>query len=215
MHLATNQNKFLLVKLMLSLHNVKRFFKIRAEPIYQVFRKHPITRGMASYLVIWPVGSVLQQIWSDYEKIDFWKVARFGLYGSLITAPSLYGWIRLSTAMWPNTNLRIAAAKVRYRKLQTVSSLWIAFAHFQAIVEQFSYTPIAMSIFFYSMTWLESFSAAEVSFQTELCDRRFFIYSGLIAGGSRSESEINSNLLYRCDDLAVDRGEIMTFIRST
>lgn len=121
MHLATNQNKILLVKLMLSFHNVKRFFKIRAEPIYEVFRKHPITRGMASYLVIWPVGSCLQQIWSDQEKLDLWKVARFGLYGSLITAPMLYGWIRLTTAMWPNTYLRIAAAKVRYRALQTVS----------------------------------------------------------------------------------------------
>lgn len=115
MHLVTSQNKILLVKLMLSLHNVKRFFKIRAEPIYQVFRKHPITRGMASYLVIWPFGSVLQQLMSDQEKLDLWKVARFGVYGSLITAPSIYGWVRLSTAMWPNTNLRIAAAKVRYR----------------------------------------------------------------------------------------------------
>jgi hypothetical protein len=111
---ATPQNKMNVLNLLNSVHKVKRFAKSKSEPAFQVFRKHPITRGMASYLLIWPVGNVIQQILSDQEKFDLWRIARFGLYGCFITAPSLYAWVRLTTAMWPNTTFRIACAKVRY-----------------------------------------------------------------------------------------------------
>lgn len=110
---ATPQNKLNILNWLNSLHKIKRFGKAKAEPVFQMFRKHPITRGMASYLVIWPVGNVVQQILSDQEKFDVWKIVRFGLYGCFITAPSLYAWVKLSTAMWPNTTFRIACAKVR------------------------------------------------------------------------------------------------------
>lgn len=109
----TPKDKMNIIKFMVEVHKVKRFSKAKSEPAFQVFRKHPITRGMASYLVIWPFGNVIQQTLSDQDKYDWWKVIRFGLYGCLITAPSLYAWVKLSTAMWPNTTFRIACAKVR------------------------------------------------------------------------------------------------------
>lgn len=114
MTLTSPHNKMNLIRALNVLHKVKRFGKAKSEPAFQVFRKHPITRGMASYLFIWPVGNIIQQTLSDQEKFDVWKIIRFGLYGALITAPSLYAWVRLSTSMYPNTNLRIACAKVRY-----------------------------------------------------------------------------------------------------
>lgn len=70
---------------------------------------------MASYLVIWPTGNIIQQTLckAKDESIDWLKVMRYGLYGCFITAPLLYCWVRLATFMYPNTNLRIAMAKVR------------------------------------------------------------------------------------------------------
>jgi hypothetical protein len=119
MHLASAHNKMTIIKLFAQLHGVKRFFKMKSEPIFQVFRKHPITRGMASYLVIWPTGNIIQQTLSDQTEYDIWRVIRFGLYGCFITAPGLFAWVRLSTAMYPNTNFRIACAKVRYKTLSS------------------------------------------------------------------------------------------------
>lgn len=109
----TATDKMNIIKLLVGLHKVKRFSKAKSEPAFQVFRRHPITRGMASYLFIWPIGNVLQQTISDQEKYDWWKIIRFGLYGALITAPSLYTWVKLTTAIYPNTIFRIACAKVR------------------------------------------------------------------------------------------------------
>lgn len=114
MTVATPANKMSFLRMLNALHKVKRFGKAKSEPAFQVFRKHPVTRGMTSYLFIWPLGNMIQQSMSDQKKYDWWKIIRFGLYGALITAPSLYAWVRLSTSMYPNTNLRVACAKVRY-----------------------------------------------------------------------------------------------------
>jgi hypothetical protein len=97
-------------------HKTKMFGKNNSEPLWKVFRKHPITRGMASYLVIWPTGNIIQQTLCEQE-YDWWKVMRFGLYGCFITAPSLYCWVKLATFMYPNNNLRLAMAKVRCASL--------------------------------------------------------------------------------------------------
>lgn len=113
MTLASSHNKMILIRLLNALHQVKRFGKNKTEPVFKVFRKHPITRGMASYLVIWPVGNIIQQTLSDQKEFDIWRIIRFGLYGALITAPSLYAWVKVATSMYPNTNLRVACAKVR------------------------------------------------------------------------------------------------------
>lgn len=60
---------------------------------------------------------------------------RFSIYGSLVVAPTLYGWIKLTTAMWPKTNLKSGISK--------------------ALTEQLSYGPFASVLFFYSMSLME------------------------------------------------------------
>lgn len=50
--------KMTFLNVMNAMHKTKRFGKTKSEPLWKVFRKHPVTRGMASYLVIWPTGNV-------------------------------------------------------------------------------------------------------------------------------------------------------------
>lgn len=40
------------------------------------------------------------------------RCLRYGIFGALYVAPSLYGWVRLSSAMWPQMNLRVGITKV-------------------------------------------------------------------------------------------------------
>lgn len=114
--MTSPKSKMTFLKALNALHKTKMFGRNNSEPLWKVFRKHPITRGMASYLVIWPTGNIIQQtlLKEKDESIDWMRVMRFGLYGCFITAPCLYGWIKLSTQMFPNNNLRIAMAKVRW-----------------------------------------------------------------------------------------------------
>uniref|UniRef100_A0A336LKG7 CSON010383 protein n=1 Tax=Culicoides sonorensis TaxID=179676 RepID=A0A336LKG7_CULSO len=99
-----------------------------------VLANHPILKGIISYSVIWPTGSLIQQTIAG-EEYDFKKALRFCIFGSCVVAPTLYGWVRLSSAMWPHTNFKSGITK--------------------AIVEQFSYGPAAGVCFFYGMSLLE------------------------------------------------------------
>lgn len=112
--IATPKNKMGVLRILNLLHSLKRFGRNKSEPIFDVFHRHPVTRGMASYLFIWPFGCWIQQTITFQEKYDWWRLIRFGLYGALITAPSLYAWVKLSTSLYPNFGLRLACAKVRY-----------------------------------------------------------------------------------------------------
>ncbi|XP_017006636.2 uncharacterized protein [Drosophila takahashii] len=99
--------------------------------------RYPIMRGMISYSLIWPTGSLIQQTvegrrWGTY---DWWRVLRFSMYGGLFVAPTLYGWVKISSAMWPQTSLRTGVIK--------------------AAVETVSYTPGAMTCFYFIMSLLE------------------------------------------------------------
>ncbi|XP_037816613.1 protein sym1 isoform X2 [Lucilia sericata] len=111
--------------------------------------KYPIVRGMISYSFIWPTSSLIQQTfegkrWGNY---DWWRVLRFSLYGGFFVAPTIYGWFKISSAMWPQTSLKTAVMK--------------------AAVETISYTPAAMTCFYFFMSILElktiEEAAAEVS----------------------------------------------------
>lgn len=110
----------------------------------QVFlNRYPVARGMVTYSFLWPTGCLIQQSlvgthWRDY---DWTKCFRFFVYGGFIVAPSLYCWIRLASMMWPAQTLRSAIAK--------------------AVTEQISYTPLAMSLFYFSMSLLESKTVKE------------------------------------------------------
>lgn len=101
-------------------------------------RMYPVTRGMITYSMIWPTSCLIQQTvieGKNYKNYNYWAAARFSIYGGLFVAPTLYCWIRLSTFIWPKTSLRTAVAK--------------------AIVEQMSYGPAALCMFFFGMTLLE------------------------------------------------------------
>lgn len=95
-----------------------------------VFKTYPVLKGMISYGVIWPVGSLVQQTLSGnrWETYDWMKCLRFGLYGGLFVAPTLYTWVRLSTRMWPKMTLSNGITKV--------SSI-IQFPKFTIILQKF------------------------------------------------------------------------------
>lgn len=78
--------------------------------------RYPIARGMISYSLIWPTGSLIQQTFEGknwgksqcahlvLDKIvivaiagnyDWWRVLRFSMYGGLFVAPTLYGWVKV------------------------------------------------------------------------------------------------------------------------
>ncbi|KAK4875396.1 hypothetical protein RN001_011818 [Aquatica leii] len=101
-------------------------------------RRHPIVRGMVSYAIIWPSSCLIQQTvagksWNNY---DWGQITRFGLYGSLFVGPTLYGWIRISTIIWPQITVKTALTK--------------------AFVEQLTYGPAALACFYFSMGLLNN-----------------------------------------------------------
>nr|CAH7750328.1 unnamed protein product [Callosobruchus chinensis] len=111
--------------------------------------RHPVIRGMISYGTIWPTSCIIQQTIAGktWENYDWMHALRFSLYGALFTAPTLYGWIRISTLMWPTTNLKTSITK--------------------AIVEQLTYGPAALICFFFGMSLLEGKSIAEAKKEVE------------------------------------------------
>ncbi|RLU23248.1 hypothetical protein DMN91_003451, partial [Ooceraea biroi] len=60
---------------------------------------------------------------------------RFSLMASLYVAPTLYCWLRCASYLWPKADLKSAVTK--------------------ALVEQVTYSPVAMCSFFFCMSFLE------------------------------------------------------------
>lgn len=110
--------------------------------INDLLSKHPVTRGILSYSIIWPAGCFLQQVlFNEDEKISWTKCLRFMIYGGFFVAPTLYAWIRLSSMMFPQSGIKPAISK--------------------ALVEQISYTPFAMTCFYFGMSLMEGKSTQE------------------------------------------------------
>ncbi|KAH8270938.1 hypothetical protein KR044_001911, partial [Drosophila immigrans] len=132
---------------------------------------HPMVKGAVTYALLWPTGSLIQQtiegrnlskffrrdsdgdieiiptMPSLSETYDWARALRFSLFGGLYVAPTLYGWVRLSSAMWPQTSLRIGIVK--------------------ALTEQVSYGPFACISFFMGMSLLELKSFSEAVEETK------------------------------------------------
>ncbi|XP_036220952.1 uncharacterized protein [Bactrocera oleae] len=106
---------------------------------------HPLAKGVIAYSIVWPTSSFMQQTLEGkpLKDYDWMRILRFGFFGGCYVAPTLYGWLRVASAMWPQTNLRVGALK--------------------AIVEQASYAPFASTSFYFGMTLLEGkgFEAAK------------------------------------------------------
>lgn len=77
-----------------------------------VLNTYPITRGMATYVVTWPIASIIQQSMAGKTDYDWKEVAKFGMYGALWVAPTLYAWVRLTGILWPAMTLKTAIYKV-------------------------------------------------------------------------------------------------------
>lgn len=77
-------------------------------------RRHPVVRGMLAYATIWPTSCLIQQTMAGkrWDNYDWMQLTRYSLYGGLFTAPTLYGWVRISTILWPQITLRTAVMKV-------------------------------------------------------------------------------------------------------
>ncbi|SPP86288.1 PXMP2/4 family protein 4 [Drosophila guanche] len=110
---------------------------------------HPMAKGALTYAIMWPTGSLIQQALEgrNLKEYDWARALRFSLFGALYVAPTLYGWVRLTSAMWPQTNLRTGIVK--------------------AITEQLSYGPFACVSFFMGMSLLEFKSLAEAVEETK------------------------------------------------
>ncbi|CAK1581905.1 unnamed protein product [Parnassius mnemosyne] len=104
------------------------------------FNNFPVLRGMASYGIIWPISSFIQQTFEGKRFVsennyDWWRCARFGLWGSCYVAPTLYTWLSVASIMWPGNSLRAGLIKT--------------------FVETITYTPFAMCSFYFGMSLLE------------------------------------------------------------
>ena len=77
-----------------------------------VTQKYPVVRGIASYSVIWPVGSLLQQKIAGKDELNYAQALRFSLYGGFFVAPTLYAWLKCASYIWPRSDLRSAITKV-------------------------------------------------------------------------------------------------------
>ncbi|XP_017006638.2 mpv17-like protein [Drosophila takahashii] len=112
-------------------------------------RLHPMAKGALTYAVMWPAGSLIQQALEGRKLSDYdWaRALRFSLFGALYVAPTLYGWVRLTSAMWPQTNLRTGIVK--------------------AITEQLSYGPFACVSFFMGMSLLEQKTISQAVDETK------------------------------------------------
>ncbi|ALC48245.1 CG14777, partial [Drosophila busckii] len=110
---------------------------------------HPLTRGAAVYAVLWPTGSLIQQSLEgrNLKTYDWGRALRFSLFGSLYVAPTVYYWVRLSSAMWPKTNFRTGIVK--------------------ALTEQISYGPFAATSFFMGMSLLDGLTWSQAVEETK------------------------------------------------
>ena len=78
-----------------------------------IFRRYPLTRGVMTYTITWPIANLCQQAIAGKEKFDFAEAFRYSVFGALYVAPTLHGWIKLTGVLWPQMNLKVAVTKVK------------------------------------------------------------------------------------------------------
>ncbi|KAL4708485.1 hypothetical protein ACJJTC_014093 [Scirpophaga incertulas] len=104
----------------------------------------PIVRGMVSYAVIWPTCSIVQEYLEHGKPLreaNWTRAARFGVFGCFFMAPVFYGWMKYSNKYFTRKDLITAIIR--------------------SAIEQISYSPLAMSYFFFGMSLLEGKSYTE------------------------------------------------------
>ncbi|KAI8129586.1 hypothetical protein FF38_10647 [Lucilia cuprina] len=106
--------------------------------------KYKIIRGMISYGLLYPCGSLAEQTLIEkktFKTYDWKKCAKFSLFGFFFMGPTIYAWMRLASIMWPRTDIRSSMCK--------------------AITEQVAYDPMAISTFLFTMSLMEGKTVEE------------------------------------------------------
>lgn len=85
--------------------------------------------------------TLINAFYIHLETYDWNKCLCFAFYGSLYVAPSLYGWVKITSKIWPVTNIRTAMMKT--------------------VLEQLSYGPLATASFFFLISIMEQRSVEE------------------------------------------------------
>ncbi|XP_042870891.1 protein SYM1-like [Penaeus japonicus] len=101
-----------------------------------IVEKYPVTRGILTYSVLFPASNTTQQLMDPKrEKYNGWETLRFGIFGALILAPSLYCWVRLANVIVKGSTLKHAVIK--------------------AYIEQFTWAPFAYTEFYLCINLME------------------------------------------------------------
>ncbi|XP_055322121.1 mpv17-like protein 2 [Sitodiplosis mosellana] len=114
--------------------------------VAHIFTEYKILRGMVSYAVLWPVGSLIEQTLVEkrnWQTYNWNKCLRFGLYGACIMGPVMYVWVRTAARIWPRSDFRSSLSK--------------------AITEQFTVDPTLICTFLFVMSLLEQKTIAEAN----------------------------------------------------
>ncbi|XP_013138032.1 PREDICTED: mpv17-like protein [Papilio polytes] len=104
----------------------------------------PLLRGMVSYAIIWPTCSIVQEYLehgTSIENADKNRAARYGIFGTFFMAPVFYNWMKYTSRFFKGKTLITAITR--------------------AVIEQISYSPLAMAYFFFGMSALEGKSYNE------------------------------------------------------
>ncbi|CAL8073100.1 unnamed protein product [Orchesella dallaii] len=117
--------------------------------ISSFFARHPFLKASTAYAILWPTANIVHQIRSGKEKIDTQAVLRYGAAGVTWVCPVFYCWVRGINYLIPGTNLMTCYKKV--------------------ICEQVFYWPVAIAIFFGSMSFYngESFEHFKQEFKSK------------------------------------------------
>ncbi|XP_044753341.1 PXMP2/4 family protein 4-like isoform X6 [Coccinella septempunctata] len=127
----------------------------------KLFRKflnsYPIVRGIGSYAIICPSGCLIQQSYEgkNFKSYDWLRVFRFSLYGVIVVAPMMHGWVKLTTFIWPSSTFSNSLKK--------------------AVLEQFTYAPVTMFCFYTVMPVLEG-NSLQRAIQEQLKPKFFSTY---------------------------------------
>lgn len=127
--------------------------------------------GVMDFLLQIISCSFINRFISSSETYDWTKCAQFALYGSLYVAPSLYGWVKITSRIWPVSNFRTAMAKT--------------------VLEQLTYGPFATATFFFVMSLMEHRSIEES--KQEVADKFWPTYKVYYSFIKNALCQINNN----------------------
>ncbi|XP_008472286.1 mpv17-like protein [Diaphorina citri] len=102
----------------------------------------PLQRGMAMYAVTYPTGSFIQQLLNkEQEKIDYRRIGKFTLFGSLVIAPGVNLWVNFVNRVFVGNSILHILGKVG--------------------LEQIIWAPIFYTVFYFGLTVMDGRPVAD------------------------------------------------------